>query len=133
MVHGATYAPTPQQIDFILQIAALLDMYLCYADVTNVLAEAELPEQIYYIRYNCVFQEWWADKHPPLPPYVVVPVLKNLQGFPEGSRLWQVCCHTALVILTFKNTTHAPSLYHGTFNDEFFLFLRMVDDFSISC
>jgi hypothetical protein len=42
MVHGAIYAPTPQQIDFRLQIAlsALLGMYLWHADVTNVFAEA---------------------------------------------------------------------------------------------
>jgi hypothetical protein len=36
-------------------------------------------------------------------------------------------------MIKFKNTMHAPCLYHGDFNDEFFLFLRTVDDFSIVC
>jgi hypothetical protein len=42
MVHGATYAPTPQQIDFHLQItlSALLSMYLWHANVTNASTEA---------------------------------------------------------------------------------------------
>jgi hypothetical protein len=52
MVHGATYAPTPQQIDFRLQIglSALLGMYLWHADVTNAFSKADFPEQIYYMR-----------------------------------------------------------------------------------
>jgi hypothetical protein len=31
-----------------------------------------------------------------------------------------------------NNTTHAPCLYHITLNDEFVLFLRLVNDFSIA-
>jgi hypothetical protein len=67
------------------------------------------------------------------PPDAVVPVLKNLQSHPEGPRLWAIRCHAVLIVLNFKNTTHAPCLNHGIFNGEFVLFLRMVDDFSIAC
>jgi hypothetical protein len=62
MDHGATYAPTPQHIDFRLQnaLAALLGVYFWHADVTNAFAEADRPEQICYMRCNLVFQDWWA-------------------------------------------------------------------------
>jgi hypothetical protein len=59
MVHCATYAPTPQHIDFHLHIALStpppLGMYLWYANFTNIFAEAERPNQIYYIRWDRVF------------------------------------------------------------------------------
>jgi hypothetical protein len=60
MIHGATYAPTPQQIDFRLQIAlsAILGMYLWYADLMNAFAEAERPEQMQYMHCGRVFQDW---------------------------------------------------------------------------
>jgi hypothetical protein len=49
MVHGATYAPTPQHIGLRLQItlSALLVMLLWHTDVTNAFAESDRPEQIY--------------------------------------------------------------------------------------
>jgi hypothetical protein len=72
MVHGATYALTPKQIVVRLQIAlsALLDMYLWYADVTNAFAKAEHSEQMYNMRCDQVFKDWWKTRHPdiPLPP-----------------------------------------------------------------
>jgi hypothetical protein len=51
MIHGATYAPTPHKIDFRLQLAlaATLGVYLWHSDVTNAFAEAERPEQMYYM------------------------------------------------------------------------------------
>jgi hypothetical protein len=67
------------------------------------------------------------------PPDAVVPVLKNLQGRPEDPRLWSIRCHAFLITLKFKNNTHAPCLYHGIFNGEFFLLLHMIKDFSIAC
>jgi hypothetical protein len=137
MIHGATYAHTPQQIAFCLYIAlaATLGMYLLHADVTNAFAEAECPEQMYYMQCDRVFRDWWAERNPtiPLPPYAVVPVLKNLQGHHGGPRLWSVRSHGVIIALEFKNTTHAPCLYYGTFNAEFVIFLQMVDDFSIAC
>jgi hypothetical protein len=69
----------------------------------------------------------------PIPPDAVVPVLNNLQGHPEGPRLSSVRSHGVLIALEFKKTTHAPCLYYGTFNTEFVIFLRMVDDFYIAC
>jgi hypothetical protein len=52
MVHGAMYAPMPQQIDSCLKISlpALLGMYLWHADVTNAFSESDRPEQNYYMR-----------------------------------------------------------------------------------
>jgi hypothetical protein len=95
MTHGATYAPTPQHIYFRLQISLseFLGMYLWHIDVTNAFAEADHPEQIYYMRCDHIFQDWWAERYPDiyLPPYAVVPVLENLKGNPEGPRLWAVC------------------------------------------
>jgi hypothetical protein len=57
MIHGATYAPMPQQIYFCLQIAlaATLGIYLWHADVTNSFADAERPEQMYYMHCDWVF------------------------------------------------------------------------------
>jgi hypothetical protein len=127
MVHGATCAPTPQQIDVHLQIAlsAFMGVYLWHADVPNAFAKADCPEQIYYMRCDRVFQDWWADGHPDisLPLDGVVPVLKNLQGRPEGPPLCALHFHSVIITIKFKNTTHAPCLYHCTFNDEFVLFL----------
>jgi hypothetical protein len=123
MIHGATYAPTPHQIDFRLQLAlaASLGMYLWHADVTNAFAKAERPEQMYYMHCGRVFRNCWAERNPtiPLPPDAVVPVLKNLQGHPEAPRLWSVRSHGVLIALELKNKTHAPCLYYGTFNAEF--------------
>jgi hypothetical protein len=64
MIHGATYAPTTQQIYFRLQIAlaATLGMYLWNAYFTNAFAEAERPEQMYYMHCDRVFRDWWAER-----------------------------------------------------------------------
>jgi hypothetical protein len=137
MIHGATYAPTTQQIDFRIQIAlaTTLGMFLFHADVSNAFVEADRPKQMYYMRCDSVFKEWRADRHPdtPLPPDAVTPVLKNLQGHPEGPRLWGIKCHNVLITLDFTPTTHAPCLSQGTFNNNYVLFLRQVDDFSVGC
>jgi hypothetical protein len=137
MTNGATYAPTPQKIDFCLQIAlsATLGMYIWHADAMHAFNKAERSEQMYCMHCDQGFHDWWAEHYPttPLPPDAVVPVLKNLQGHPEGPRLWSVRSHGVLIALEFKNTTHAPCLYYGTFNAEFVIFLQMVDDFSIGC
>jgi hypothetical protein len=47
---------------------------------------------MYYMHCDRVFRDWWAERNPtiPLPPDVVVPVLNNLQGHPEGPLLWSV-------------------------------------------
>jgi hypothetical protein len=38
-----------------------------------------------------------------------------------------------LITLDFTPTTHAPCLYQGTFNNEYVLFLRQIDDFAVGC
>jgi hypothetical protein len=90
---------------------------------------------MYYMRCDQVFKDLWKKWHPDtsLPPNEVVPVMNNLQVHPEGPRLWAIHCHAVVITLMFKNTTHAPCLYHGIFNDEFVIFLCMVDDLSIAC
>jgi hypothetical protein len=109
MIHGDTYAPTPQHIEFYIQMALAvnLGMSLWHADVSNAFAEAECPNQMYYMQCDTVFRDWWKRTHPdiPLPPDAIIPVLKNLQGHPEGPRLWAVRCHGVLVALKFKATT----------------------------
>jgi hypothetical protein len=72
---------------------------------------------MYYTRCDSVLREWWAHKHPdtPLPTYAVTPVNKNLQGHPEGPRLWGMKCHGVLLMIEFTRTTHAPCMYQGTF------------------
>jgi hypothetical protein len=69
MIHGATYAPTPQKIDFRLQIAlsSIMGMYLWHADVMNAFTEAERPEQMYYMHCDRVFRDWWAERYPTTP------------------------------------------------------------------
>jgi hypothetical protein len=132
MVHGYTYDSTPQQIEFSIKmvLAANIGMYLWHADVLNTCAEAERPKQMYYMRCDKVFREWWKWKNPttPLPPDAVAPVLKKLQGHPEGPRILYVRCNGILVNLKFKAMMHALCLYHGTFNNYLVLFLCMVDD-----
>jgi hypothetical protein len=76
-----------------------------------------------------------AHRHPdtPLHPDAVTPINKNLQWHPEGPRLWGIKYHRVLLMLKFKPTTHAQCLYQGTFEMEYVLFLRQVDDFSVAC
>jgi hypothetical protein len=83
MTHGATYAPTPQQIAFRIQIAlaTTLGMFLFHTDVSNAFAEADRPKQMYYMDCDSVFREWCTNRHPdtPLPPDAVALFLENLQ------------------------------------------------------
>jgi hypothetical protein len=137
MVRGVAYAPTPQQIDFRLQItlSALLSEYLWHANVTNTFTKVERLS----ICITCAAIKFSkiGGRHGTVvfhsPPDMVVPVLKNLQGHHEGPHLWVIHFHAVLIALKINSTTHAPCLYHSIFNDEFVLFLRMEDDFSIAC
>jgi hypothetical protein len=63
-----------------MALIANLGIYLWYADMSNAFAEAERPKQMYYIRCDSVFRDWWKRTHPdiPLPPDDAVLVLKNL-------------------------------------------------------
>jgi len=136
-VTGNTYAPTPQQVDFRLQcaLATTWGLFMFHADVANAFAEADGTDQVYYMRVDDVFRDWWNNRFPdmPLPPNAVVPVKKNLQGHPEAPKQWSKKIDKLLKQLGFKATTHAPCLYIGTFDGQLVLFLRQVDDFSIAC
>eukprot|EP00934_Nitzschia_sp_Nitz4_P003732 Nitzschia sp. Nitz4//scaffold38_size140716//78423//80572//NITZ4_003148-RA/size140716-snap-gene-0.165-mRNA-1//-1//CDS//3329550081//3722//frame0 len=112
---------------------------LCYivigCDVTNAFAEADRPKNQFYMRVDAPYQDWWT-KHlgnPPIPSGYIIPVEKNMQGHPEGPRLWALHITTILIEqLRFKATTHEPCLYYK-YNDErrLILVLRQVDDFLI--
>jgi hypothetical protein len=118
MVHSDTYAMSPQ-IDFRIQmdLTANLCMYLWYADVSNAFAEAERPNQMYYKRRGAVFRDGWKRTHPDihLPPDAVVPILKNLQGHPQGPRHWAFICHDILIALKFKAAAHSTMRVYYSF------------------
>jgi hypothetical protein len=87
-ISGHTFAPTPDMIDLCLQsaLAAQCGLILYHADVSNAFADAERPEQMYYMHIDAPFCEWWNTRfsdHPPLPGEAI-PIQKNLQGHPEA-------------------------------------------------
>jgi hypothetical protein len=109
---------------------------LYHADVSNAFAEAARPKQMYYMRIDAPFCEWWNARFPtqPLLPGQAIPILKNLQGHPEAPRQGSIHIDKILVRkLALTSTTHAACLYRGTVAGESILFLRQVDDFSIAC
>ena len=137
-ISGHTFAPTPDMVDLRLQVAlaAQRGFTLYHADVSNAFAEAPRPEQMYYMRVDAPFAEWWNTRFPtnPLLPGQVIPILKNLQGHPKAPRQWSLHIHPILVKkVALTPTTHAPYLYSGLVDAEPILFLRQVDDFSIAC
>ena len=73
----------------------------------------------------------WTEHlgNPPIPEGYVMPVLKNLQGHPEGPRLWDK--HISKLVkeeLGFNATTHEPCLYYKhDRNKGLILILRQVD------
>jgi hypothetical protein len=136
-INGHTFAPTPDMTDFRLQvaIAASLGYTLYCADVSNAFAEAEKPKQLYYMRVDDQYAEWWNSRFPDKPVHkgLVVPILRNLQGHPEAPRQWSIHIDRILKDLGFRSTTHAPCLYVGTVDGSTVYFLRQVDDFSVAC
>jgi hypothetical protein len=138
VVHGHTFAPTPDMVDFRLMVAlaALNGLKIYCADVSNAFAEAPRPEQQYYMHVDAVFRNWWQQRFTdkPLNPRHVIPVCRNLQGHPEAPRQWSL--HIDAILrqhLGFLPSTHAPCLYHGQCCGEVVYFLRQVDDFGFSC
>ena len=59
-------------------------------------------------------------------------VCKAIQGHPESPRLWEKHIDRILKEAGFKPTRHEPCLYSATVKGELVLFLRQVDDFSVS-
>ena len=122
---GQTYAPTPDMTDLRLffALAALENKLVFGADVSNAFAEAHAPAQVYFLRIDVQFREWWSRKGQlPIPQGHVVPILKNLQGHPEAPRQWSKHIGTILHQFHFVPTVHAPCLHPATFADEDVLF-----------
>jgi hypothetical protein len=137
-VLGHTFAPTPDMIDFRMQVAlsAIRGLTIYLADVSNAFAEADRPEQMYYMRVDDVFRNWWTRRFPakPLLRGCAIPVHRNLQGHPEAPRMWSNHIDRILTdVLHLTSVTHSPCLYSGVFGGHDILFLRQVDDFAISC
>jgi hypothetical protein len=105
-------------------------------DVGNAFAEAPPPKEPFFMQVDAQFCEWWTQclGHPPIPAGYVIPILKNLQGHPEGPRLWDnhirgIICNS----LGFKTTTHEQCFYYKrSKTDGLILILRQVDDFIIA-
>jgi hypothetical protein len=138
IVHGQTYAPTPDMVDFRIfaALAAKHNLLLFSSDVTNAFAEAERPKQQYFMKLDAAFINWWKHHYPdkPLLPGVAIPIQKNLQGHPEAPRQWSE--HIDKILqhkLHFMPTTHAPCIYTGKVDGQTVLFLRQVDDFGSAC
>jgi hypothetical protein len=104
-------------------------------DVSNAFAEAPPPKDPFYMQVDAQFQDWWTQclGKPHIPEGYVIPILKNLQGHPEGPRLWDthirgIICNS----LGFATTTHEQCFYYKrTKTDGLILILRQVDDFII--
>jgi hypothetical protein len=105
------------------------------ADCSNAFAEAPPPVHPLYMRIDEAYHDWWVHhlKNPPIPPdKIVVRVQNAVQGHPEAARLWEKLIDSILKKIGFKATTHEPCLYYGTFEGQYTLFLRQVDDFAIA-
>ena len=59
-------------------------------DVGNAFAEALAPKETFYMKVDEVFLDWWVNclGNDPIPLHYVIPIQHNLQGHPEGPRLW---------------------------------------------
>jgi hypothetical protein len=105
--------------------------------VGNAYAEADRPEDNFYMIVDKQFHEWWTNclEHPPIPYGQVILILKNLQGHPKGPRLWHKHIHGIMLNgLGFSTCTHEHCLYYecNKGGNNLILVLRQVDDFIIS-
>ena len=107
------------------------------ADAGNAFAEAPPATQVFYMRIDDQFHEWWTEHlgNAPIPPGYVLPVNHALQGHPEAPRLWETHIHKILVDkMGFTPTTHEKCLYSRRLpkDDQLQMILRQVDDFSVA-
>jgi hypothetical protein len=67
-------------------IAAVENMLIFGADVSNAFAEAPPLKQGFDIHPDRAFHELWVKhkKRPPIPPNHVIPILSAMQGHPES-------------------------------------------------
>ncbi len=115
-------------------VAAVENLTVYNADVSNAFAEAPLPKQGFFIRPDNAFLAWWTDhlKRPPIPKGHVIPILSAMQGHPESPRLWEKHADAILRDIGLIPTVNEPCLYTGTFNNNRVIFMQQVDDFAIA-
>ena len=82
------------------------------------------------------FNQWWEEElgHKLIPDGHVIPILKELQGYPESPQLWDKHISRMLINeLGFKATIHEFCLYYKqNNNDDITIILRQVDDFLVA-
>ena len=134
---GPTYAGSLDQTGarIFWATAALRNLKVYGADVSNAFAEAPPPVAPLYITIDRQYKQWYENKFKKkIPDGHVVKVRRALQGHPEAARLWSQLIDKLLrEKLHLKPTTHEPCLYSGKYDNTDVLFLRQVDDFAIAC
>jgi hypothetical protein len=72
-------------------VAAVENLIVYGAGVSNAFAEAPLPKQGFFIWPDNAFLAWWTEylKRPPIPKGHVIPILSAMQGHPESPWLWE--------------------------------------------
>ena len=136
LVLAETYANCVKQTSSHLfyAVAAAENLLVFGADVSNAFAEAQPPQQPFFIKPDRAFHERWVHhlKRDPIPDGHMIPVLSAMQGHLESPRLWEKHADKILREIGLTPTVHKPCLYSGTFNDQCVLFLCQVDDFAIA-
>ena len=96
-------------------IAAVENLLIFGADVSNAFAEASSPKQGFYIHPDRAFHEWWVlhKKHPPIPPDHGISILLAMQGHPESPCLWEKHVDAILRELGLTPMVHETCLYLG--------------------
>ena len=134
---GHTYAGSLDQTGarIFWAAAAVRNLKVYGADVSNAFAEAPPPVAPLYITVDKQYRDWYRSKgYGDIPEGYVLKVKKALQGHPEAARQWARLIDGLLRNeLNLKPTTHEPCLYSGEHNGIPVLFLRQVDDFAIAC
>ena len=104
-------------------------------DAANTFAEVDTPKAPLFV----TIREWYKSRfpnEPEIPDKAILLVHGTLQGHPESPILWSKLIDAIIKELNLKSCHHEPCLYYT--NNAFgehkeVLFLRQVDDFSISC
>ena len=111
-------------------IAAAENMLVFGSDVSNAFAKAPPPKQVFYVRPDRAFHDWWTKhkKRPPIPDGYVIPILSAMQGHPESPRLWEKHANAILLELGLTPTVHKPCLYSGIIDNQRAIFKLQVDD-----
>jgi hypothetical protein len=134
-IFDETYANCVDQTSSQLfyMIAAVENLLIFGADVSNAFAEAPPPKQGFFIYADKAFQDWWV-KHklwPPIPPGHIIPILLAMQGHPEAPCLWEKHADAILREIGLIPTVHKLCLFSGIINGKQILLKHQVDDIAI--